>query len=263
MVNQLEQRTQAIIVGEYPCASPSHPGDPKNYTLENSGIEVSLSSLYHPTVFMDDKRNATILDKHLELFWDDYNNGIDPSLDFILNFEEDISLVNSSEFSDKIGNYEYSAIRNMQIKEIEDRLYLEIDGALLSPLYSIDESDRFATEVEGLTLLLMDDLIEFHFPDGKVKKFKKINPDTKSAIDYLYMGNIQQAEQEYLSIKEVDSDYIELKDHQFSFLASIIYFDLRNNPNKDASSIAKDILNLGIRLNEGNAPFCEFSLRFY
>ncbi len=262
MVNQLEQRTEAIIIGEYPCASPSHPGDPENYTLENSGIEVSLSSLYHPTVFMNDKRNATILDKHFQLFWDDYNKGIDPNIDFILNYKDGNLPAKLSDFPNIIGTYEYSIIRNMQIKEIDGKIYLEIDGALFSPLYA-DSAGIITTEINGLSLSMHDGYIVLNFPDGKTEKFYKIDSSTNSAIDYLYKGDIANAENIYVTIKKSDPDNIELQDHQMSFLASIIYFDLRNKPEVDASSIAKNILNLGIKLNKGKAPFCEFSLRFY
>ncbi len=263
MVNQLEQRTEAIIVGEYPCASPSHPGDPENYKLDNTGTTVSLSSLYHPTFFKADSRSATILDEHLELFWKDYSNGIDPILDFVIAYQaQDMVFVNSEDYLSSIGTYEYSAIRNIDIGQNDGNLYFKIDEQLYTPLYTNDNG-MFSTEINGLSLSIQNDSINLHFPDGKNKQYAKIEKTAQSAVDYLYSGELQKAEEIYLSLKASDPDNIALKDHQLSFLASIIYFDLSDSINIDASNIAKGILNMGIKLNEGKAPFCEFSLRFY
>lgn len=263
MVNQLEQRTEAIIVGDYPCASPSHPGDPENYKLDNTGITVSLSSLFHPSFYKGDRRNATLLDKRIEAYWKDYSKGIDPVMDFVMNYQnEAIELGRTEDDLKWLGIYEYSAIRNLEIGENKGNFYLKIDEQLYSPLY-IDKMGFYSTEVIGLRLSFEDEAVVLHFPDDGTKKFKRIEKRELSAIDYLYSGELKKAEKIYLDLKASDPDNLALKDHQLSFLASIIYFDLSDNPNSEASNIAKGILNMGIMLNEGKAPFCKFSLRFY
>lgn len=263
MLNQLELRSEAIIVGEPPCDHPASPGDSESYTLDFTQTIVNISSLYHPTLFEDDQRTSTLLDKEISTSWIDYSSGFDPVMSYILNHDQSKGVVaEAKEYAQSMGIYEYSLTRNMQLREVESELWLEVDHALKTPLY-VNETGVFETEIVGLFVELNDSRLILHFPDGSSKGFNRIDETSQSPIEFIYQGAFSDAEKVYLKIKRTNPNYIELQDHQMSFLASIVYFDLRNNPEVDASGIAKKILNLGIELNEGNAPFCEFSLRFY
>lgn len=263
MLNQLELKSQAIIIGEAPCDHPASPGDSESYVLNNSQIKVNLSALYHPTIFDDDTRPAIILDKEIITNWKDYKSGIDPIMEYIMNFSNDEKMkIKVENYRQNLGKYEYSPTRNFELKNMNDELWLEIDYALTSPLYVMEEN-KFGTEVMGLSISIYKESIEMYFPNGKSKKFRKIDESSVSAIEYIYRDDFENAEKKYLFIKENNPNFIELKDHQMSFLASIAYFELMKYPDIDASKIARKILNLGIELNNGEAPFCEFSLRFY
>ena len=263
MLNQLELQTQAILVGQPPCDFPSRPGDPKSYLLENSQIKVNLSSLYHPTIFENDKRSSFLLDKEVVTDWKDFQDGIDPVLDYILKYKNDtLEKVNPKGYEMSLGRYDYSLTRHLQLKKFRDELWLQIDGSFLSPLYH-KAGDTFYTEVNGLTVRIGKEQIELIFPDGKSKACKKIDDQSASAVALIYQGDFKAAEKIYEDILKDCPDFIELKDHQIQSLATKVFFELRKYPHMDAAGIARKVLNLGIKLNDGNAPFCQYSLRFY
>ena len=264
MLNQLELKSQAIIVGEAPSDYPASAGDPEKFTLNNSQLNVNLSSLFHPTIFEEDNRTTTILDKEIVTKWQDYQNGNDPVMNYILEYsEEPLNMVPAEKFKEQLGKYSYSLTRKMELKSIDGNLWLEIDKAFSSPLYMTSEENTFDTEVKGVSISVEEGWITIQLPEGNTAGYEKIADDTVSAIDYIYKGELEKAELIYSEIQSKNADYIELKDHRMSFLASIAYFELRKYPDINASEIAKGILNLGIKLNDGDAPFCEFSLRFY
>ena len=92
----------------------------------------------------------------------------------------------------------------------------------------------------------LQDQVKLNFPDGSNKIFKKISRGELSALDYLYENKIDEAKKIYFKIRNEKPDFIELKDHQMSFLASVVYFDLIKNSVIPAKEVAKNILNLGI-----------------
>ena len=261
MLNLLEVKSEAIILGEPPCGQPANPGDAEDHVLENTGLKILLSSLYHPSIFPDDQRRNFILDEEIVTTWDDYEAGEDPIMEYIRDFKDtkDPAATGYEEF---LGKYEYSRTRNLELKEIDGVFRMEISRALNTPLYPSGDN-RFATEVQGLELRLEDGQVSVDFPDGSSSTFSRIEDSSMSPVEYLYAGDVTKAEELYKVIKKEDPDFIELKDHRMSFLTTEAYFELAKYPDVDAVGIAREILNLGILLNDGNAPFCQYSLRFY
>ena len=262
MLRNLEVKSEALIIGEPPGDYAASSGDPKEYILDNTEIEVELSSVFHPTVFTNDMREELILDEIIELSWTDYQNGSDAAYNYVVDYgQEKLPTVPPEKYRAYWGTYRYDEDKHVQIKAIDDLLFLEISKSLRSPLYLIEDR-LFATEIQGMTVELDNAAIQINFPDGQVGTFEKIAAG-KSALEQLYAGNFAAAKEVYLQIKKDQPDSQLIRDGRFSNLALFAFFELRATDRELASTIAKGILNLGIEINDGNAPFCEFALRFY
>ena len=262
---QMELKSEAIVLGEVHGDYRGRPGDAEKHTLDNTGLIVYLSSLYHPELLPGNDSNSIKLDKTIPTPWENYKNGEDPIVNYILkesNWER--TRVTSEDKEDHLGTYSFSSMRDLVLSEQDGTLHIEISRSLFSPLYAIEgEENRFNTEVEGLDVSLSENGITLHFPDGKSKTYNRKPGQQMSPIDILYAGDFENARPVLEELKQQNPDLVELQDHQMSFLASVAYFELRKYPDVDAAAIARGILNLGIDLNSGDAPFCEFSLRFY
>ena len=263
VVNQLEAKTQAIIVGESPCDYPSRPGDPETYKLPNNLVEIQLSSLYHPSVFPGDQRKKIRLDKRIPTKWAHYSRGRDPILAYINKYERDSLFVDSASNAEAfLGRYEFDPTRDVIIQNREGELWLEISHSLHTPLYPQGDN-KYATEVPGFGVALKEGYIDFFYPDGRSAKLYQKDPEALSVMEMIYAGDVESAGPVLKQIKELRPNLIDLEDHRMSFLSTMVFFELRDHPEISASEVAKGVLDLGIELNNGKAPFCEFSKQFY
>ncbi len=263
MLNILEMKSQAIIVGEHPCDRPSRPGDAVTHTLPQTGIKINLSSLYHPSALLLDKRITNSLDQEIITTWDHYKSKIDPVINYIYNFkEESRSYVDANLHPAAIGSYDYSPTRDIRIKDVNGFLWMEIAHALNTPLYYSDDG-KYKTEIPGMTVEIGNMDLTIYSPDCGRQYHMKVSDSRLCPVDFLYNGKMIQGQEIYKNIKLKFPTFIETKDHSMSSLANLVFFDKINDPSYNAGKIAKEILELGIELNNGNAPFCEYSLRFY
>jgi len=261
ILRNLEVKSNAIIVGEAPGDYAASSGDPEPYTLKNSKIEVQLSSVFHPTVFKGDMRKEIILDKVIEPSWANYSRGEDAAFNYILDYKNQYeNSVLTEKDQNYLGVYRYDEDKNISIKSVDGQLLMEISKSLRSPLYH-DKKNRFFTEINGLTIEFVKKCIQVNFPDGQKEKFERTNV-LKSGLDHLYEGNFEAAKVFYDKIKRDTPSNPLISDGRFSNLALFAFFELRKSNRVEASEIAKGILNLGIKLNDGEAPFCNFALKF-
>ncbi len=79
-LEQLENRSKAIIVGVPPSDHPASPGDPNEFVLAETGIKVNPSQIFHSTIIPDDRRRSVGLDRQILTSWVDHADGNDPLL---------------------------------------------------------------------------------------------------------------------------------------------------------------------------------------
>ncbi len=262
MLRILEVQTSAIIIGEPPGDYAASSGDPETYELERSGIEVQLSSVFHASVFMEDMRPNLILDQVIPLSWADYQRGEDAALFLIANDNLVIPRAAPVEpYEDYLGRYEYDEDHHLILKGKDDELWIELSQSLYSPLYPTEDNE-FGTEIQGLSVVLRDDQLQLNLSGSSSQYFDRTE-DKMSGVDFLYAGDFATAKEWYSAIKAKDPKHPALGDGRFSELALFAFFAHRNEDRERAAEIAKGILNLGIELNDGDAPSCEFALRFY
>ncbi len=81
LVNDLEDLTRTLFVGEATGSPPDHFGDPKKIALKNSGLTLRVSTLHWPSAFGRDRRAATNPDIPAPWTAADYFSGRDPALE--------------------------------------------------------------------------------------------------------------------------------------------------------------------------------------
>lgn len=80
-----KQTTNCILVGEPTGGKPNSYGEVLTFTLPNSGINVQYCTKYFQE--MNDDPAALFPDHEIETTAQDFMNGVDPVLDFILNYQ--------------------------------------------------------------------------------------------------------------------------------------------------------------------------------
>jgi hypothetical protein len=81
LVNDLEDLTRTLFVGEATGSPPDHFGDPKKIALKNSGITLRVSELHWPSSFGGDRREATGPDIPAPWTAEAYFAGRDPAFE--------------------------------------------------------------------------------------------------------------------------------------------------------------------------------------
>ncbi|WP_315122170.1 S41 family peptidase [uncultured Clostridium sp.] len=89
-VFSLKENTNAIFIGEGSGGKPNCYGEVERFNLKNSGLTVCYSTKYYK-IIEDDRLLSFTPDINIELSIEDYIENIDPSLEFILDYEHHLS----------------------------------------------------------------------------------------------------------------------------------------------------------------------------
>jgi C-terminal processing protease CtpA/Prc len=82
---QFRQNTNCLLIGEPTGGKPNSYGEVLSFTLPNSGVVVQYSTKYFQ--MMDDDPLSLYPDNDIELSIQDFAQGKDPVMDFILNYK--------------------------------------------------------------------------------------------------------------------------------------------------------------------------------
>lgn len=77
----IRQNTNATFLGEPTGGAPRHYGGYKGFTLPNSKLAVSYSTMFIDVT--DDESESFIPDKNIDVTIDDYKNNVDPVMEYI------------------------------------------------------------------------------------------------------------------------------------------------------------------------------------
>lgn len=262
--NIVELQTKAIFVGEPIGGRPNHPGDGEAYVLPHSKVKVLLSSLYHISTFDQDERLCIQSDFPITLTFPDFLTGTDPLLDFVKAYQHPTIEKSAKPAHNIIGKYEFSPDKCLQIFQTSDELRAEIPFILSTPLYSKD-GFTFITEVKGLQFQITNnDALVMQLPDGsQLNLHQKIN-QTPSPWKLIESASKTEAAIAFKDLKLKHPDLHALKDHQISMNAIQLYHHLKaTKGRKLAVEKIRNLLDIGIDINEGEAPFCKYMQRFF
>ena len=263
MVEQLENRTQTMIIGEAPCDHPASPGDSDVFELGEAGIEVSLSQVFHTTIFPDDKRTQVGLDHEVVTDWGKLMHGNDPAMGFIHNYDAAARQKTDRMPEDLAGNFEFDGEKNVCIELIDQQPTLRIGPFFRTPLYRAS-SGEFETEVKGFTLRINNgDSVELRFPDGSNKTCQRLTSAVNAPLDLLFAGRIDEAKLAFKKLLEQEESNGLINDSKFSHHATLIYWHCRSRFGRaKAVERIQSTLNLAVEVI-GDAPICESMKQYY
>lgn len=79
-------QTEAILVGRTIGERPNSYQEPRSFILPNSHLTVRYSTKFYK--FIESGENAVRPDKEIEYTWDDYVEGCDPTLEWVLRYSD-------------------------------------------------------------------------------------------------------------------------------------------------------------------------------
>ena len=141
---------------------------------------------------------------------------------------------------------------------------MEIVGLASSPLYKITEN-RFGTEINDLTIAFeKQGTVSLYYPDGKVRQLDKIENGNPSLVELIYAGRFAALEKTLSQLKQTHPEIQCWRDHSLASLALEVYYDQKDKlgVNK-AKAMAREVLQVAIRINPDDHAFSLFSLGFY
>lgn len=218
LTTKLEFNTNTIFIGEPTGAKPNHYGDNRPMVLPNSGFNVRLSSILWNNSFPFDTREFTEPEIKVDISAEDYFADRDPVLETIINFKNDNTENFNTEFSAKvkallIGNYLYEPLQYLEIKDVNDKLMLEIRKPdfmgrnvtyIYTPLYKTGTSEKnYFTEINGFTISQKDDGLKLSYM-GNNWEIPKAGNNYKMPIDLYRQGRYDEAAS---MIKEVKAEF--------------------------------------------------------
>ena len=193
LVNELEEHTNALFVGEPTGGRPNHYGDAVRIILPNSGIAFFASTLWHQEAGARDNRAWTAPHLAAELTSEEYRSNIDPAMSLIMKYQYDPSKDLVQLLMDAVRAKQYS-VAEQRFKEFLDdpvHAYVSAEGQVNSLGY------RFLNR--GQT----EDAIEIF------KVNAKMYPNSSNVYDslgeaYLKAGRKDLAFQQYAQCLKLD-----------------------------------------------------------
>jgi hypothetical protein len=262
-LEQLENRSNAMIVGVPPCDYPASPGDGDSFLLGDTGIKINLSQIFHATIFPDDQRVSIGMDQLIPTSWEDYAAGKDRLLQFVKEFQAKETAETSVKAFAWVGRYAFSSDKVLTISKVDSGLVLKIGKFFSTPLYS-STAGRFKTEIVGMEVGLTDtDQVRLFYPDGKKRSYQRCMSDHPTPLELLYNGKFEEAQAAYQAIVESDPKGKIVSDGALADTALLLYWDLvKEKGRTEAKKYARKTLEIAIELFP-EAPMSKYSLRFY
>lgn len=186
LTNELEKYTEVIFAGEPTSENVNFYGDTKTEVLPNSGLNVNLSWLWWQNHDPRDKRKWTAPELAVDMSFDDYKNGRDPVVDYIMQYKEQDPI--DKQLANLISNGKQQDALDLAKKYLEDpvhRYYREdTENKINNSGYVLMNQNKLkeANELLGLNVQL--------FPSSA-------NAYDSYAESWWKLGNIQEAVKNY------------------------------------------------------------------
>lgn len=198
-VNDLEQYTSAIFVGEPTGEHPNGYGDARPVELPNSKYTARISTLYWQDLDPRDAREWTAPEIATPLSFRDYRNGVDPALQSIINYKPGTDLA-SLIASARSGADIAPSIRQLEafVRDPQHR-YVATESPINRLGYDLLSAKRVAEAVEIFKLNA------------------KIHPSSANVYDslgdgYQAIGNKDEAIKAYEKALAIDPNYASSRD---------------------------------------------------
>ena len=88
LTNIIENYTETIFIGEPTGSSPNFIGEISPFKLPYSGLVINSSNIYHQNGYSSDTRNWVPPDIYVDFTFEQFENGIDPIMEELIEFTE-------------------------------------------------------------------------------------------------------------------------------------------------------------------------------
>ena len=189
LVNELENYTEVIFVGEPTSENVNFYGDAKTETLPNSKLQARLSWLWWQNKDPRDKRTATFPALAVEMSFDDYYNNVDPAINVINASNGKVLLDNEIESLLESGNTDGAIV--MAKEFIQDPVHryslIELEDKINMYGYSLMGENKFqdANKILGINVQLFPE--SSNACDSYAESFWKMG-NTEEALKYYEMA---------------------------------------------------------------------------
>jgi len=199
VVSMLENKTEAVFVGDSTGAGPNHFGDPKRYLLPHSRLLVFISSRREEFGDPADTRTSYLPDLPATFSHKDFFDGRDPGLAAALAYKEPAPPARHGDLTAYCGRYAYQSDRPLKVLESGGGLRMEIADFMRQQLKpSGSAADRFSTRSGGPELFFVRD------PDKRVvaidwivtgssRRLVRLAPGTLTLYEQLASGQISKS----------------------------------------------------------------------
>ncbi len=200
-VDELENYTNVIFVGEPTGESPNQFGDPASVVLPNSGLTIRASTLWWQFTDPRDTRKWTGPKIAAELTSADYRNNVDPAMNAILNYVPKKGLIEQLREAFDANNSARAIDAYRAFKADPENVYVETEALINRLGYALMAKKKFAQAIEALKLNVesyplsanvYDSLGEAYMMNGEkelaissYKKSLELNPANQGAIEAL------------------------------------------------------------------------------
>jgi tetratricopeptide (TPR) repeat protein len=151
LVNELEQYTDAVFVGEPSGGKVNSYGDSRKITLPNSGMTVRVSTLW----WQEDSRDTRpwkAPDIAAELRSTDYRDNVDPALEAVLAYQPEPPVAEEMARALESGGITEAIRRYRAYRSDPRHLYADTENELNSLGYRLLEEKRFEQAIAVLKL---------------------------------------------------------------------------------------------------------------
>lgn len=151
LVNELEQYTDALFVGEPSGGKVNSYGDSRKITLPNSGLTVRVSTLWWQEDPRDD-RQWKAPDIAAELTSRDYRANVDPGLEAVRRYRPEMPLVEQMAEALQAGGANDAIRRYREYRADPRHAYVDTENDVNNLGYRLLAERRFAAAIEILQL---------------------------------------------------------------------------------------------------------------
>ena len=190
LVNDLEQYTDAVFVGEPSGGKANSYGDSRKITLPHSGLTVRVSTLW----WQEDPRDSRewkAPDIAAELTSQDYRNNRDPAMDAVRGYRAEPSLAERMRAALKAGTVEDALRRYREYRRNPRHRYADNEEDLNGLGYELLEARRFDAAIAILELNARE------YP-------RSANVYDSLGEAYMLAGQKEQAVRNYRKLLELD-----------------------------------------------------------
>jgi hypothetical protein len=188
-MQQLDAKTNAIIVGEPPADAPNFCSDLVEDVLPATGLKYGLSIYEWVNTFIYDTRRSYTPELPVSDFsWEELNSGKDRMLEKIVKY---VSTVKDESYKDVMSIYHYSLLKPAYVTHTGRGSYFSVPGEIDTRLLSKGNS-RYATGMSGVEVRFEERNVSI-ISNGKATTFSRWDFDKKLPYEQVQAGNIDQA----------------------------------------------------------------------